>query len=49
VQEAATEVMVGGVEAGFSVMGTAPDFVVSVMLVAVNITVLDALIEDGAV
>ena len=42
-------IAIPGVDATVSVMVAVPDFVVSVMLVAVNVTVLDALIVDGAV
>jgi hypothetical protein len=46
VQETATEVMVGG---GVSVMVAEADFVVSVLLVAVSVTVVVALTVASAV
>ena len=46
VQETATEVMAGS---GVSVMVAVPDFVVSVLLVAVSVTVAAALTVAGAV
>jgi hypothetical protein len=47
--DATTEVMVGGAAGGFSVMAADAVFVVSVLLVAVKVTVVVAPIEDGAV
>jgi hypothetical protein len=41
--------MVGGAAGGFSVMAAEADFVVSVLLVAVKVTVEVAPIVDGAV
>lgn len=48
-QEAATEVMAGGVEGGVNVMVAVADVDVSVLLVAVRVTVVVALTADGAV
>jgi hypothetical protein len=49
VQEAATEVIVGGLVAADSVMDAEPDFVVSSVLVAVTVTGLVAGTALGAV
>jgi hypothetical protein len=48
-QDAATEVMVGGAAVGFNVMAAEAVFVMSVLLVAVKVTVVVAPIVDGAV
>jgi hypothetical protein len=49
VQETATAVIAGGITGGFSVMVATPDAVVSVLLVAVSVTVAVALTTEGAV
>jgi len=49
VQDAATDVMVGGGAGGFSAMAAEAVFVMSALLVAVKVTVVVAPIVDGAV
>lgn len=46
--EAETDVMAGGVEGGVNVIVAEVDFVLSVLLVAVNVTAVVALTMDGA-